>query len=324
MDSNYTIPTEDCTLETCSLEQGRLTYLPNLGANAFFAAWFGALIILQIFQVIKYRTWGYFVAMFAGLLLEVLGYVGRIQMHSNPFTMSSYLLYLVCLTIAPAFFGGAVYLCLSRIVVVYGENIARFKPRTYTLVFIGCDFISLVLQGAGGGLASTAADSSSSTDTGRNVMMGGLGFQVAATLMFIVACADFWWRVRRAGPDAREPSHETLRRSLKFRLFLWGLAVAIICIFTRSVFRVAELSEGFDGALANQEVTFMILEGAMMFISCTALTILHPGFCFQGSWDAANFRLGRGKKGDTTDGLPLSDKNTIVDGGSEAYSKETV
>ncbi|KAJ8097170.1 RTA1 like protein-domain-containing protein [Lipomyces tetrasporus] len=321
MDRNDTIPTEDCTLETCPLEQGLLNYLPNVGANAFFAAWFGVLLILQIFHVAKYRTWGYFVAMFSGLLLEILGYVGRIQMHSNPFTMSSYLLYLVCLTIAPAFFGAAVYLCLSRIIVVYGESISRFKPRTYTLAFIGCDFLSLVLQGAGGGLASTAANSDSSTETGRNIMMGGLAFQVVATLMFMVASADFWWRVRRAGPDARDPSHETLRRSLKFRLFLWGLAVAVTCIFTRSVFRVAELSEGFDGKLANQEVTFMILEGAMMFISCTALTFLHPGYCFQGSWGAANFRLGRSKK--ENDGLPFSDKDGIVDGGSES-SKETV
>lgn len=59
----------------------------------------------------------------------------------------------------------------------------------------------------------------------------------------------------------------------------------------RSIFRAAELSEGFDGKLANDEVTFMILEGAMVVIACICLTAFHPGVCFGGKWDQVNFKF---------------------------------
>ena len=85
---------------------------------------------------------------------------------------------------------------------------------------------------------------------------------------------------------------------------LVGLALATFCTFTRSCFRIAELSQGFSGPLANNEVTFMVsypprlrayvcswgeyqvLEGAMMIIATGSLTLLHPGLCFQGHWKA--------------------------------------
>ncbi|KAJ8103397.1 RTA1 like protein-domain-containing protein [Lipomyces tetrasporus] len=317
MEGNFTIPDDECTLQTCTLAQAHYTYLPSLGGNAFYAGWFGLLIVLQIVLVIRYRIWGYFVAMFGGLVLEILGYVARIQMHFNPFTKSPYSMYLVCLTIAPAFLGAAVYLCLSRIVVVYGQKLSRFRPRTYTVVFIACDVISLFLQAAGGGVASGGA-SQSSANAGKDLLLAGLGFQVAATLLFTMACAEFAWRVHKAGPDACEPTHMILRSSWKFRIILWSLGLAITCIFTRSVYRVAELSQGLHGALANQEVTFMILEGAMIFIASGSQTFLHPGFCFQGSWEAADFSLGRSNRENNKEDLALSDMNNVVENGGES------
>src|SRR4051812_26834414 len=68
-----------------------------------------------------------------------------------------------------------------------------------------------------------------------------------------------------------------------------ALALATLGIFVRSVFRVAELSEGFGGHLANDEVSFMILDGTMVIISCLALTIVHPGRGFGSVWKEANF-----------------------------------
>ena len=64
-----------------------------------------------------------------------------------------------------------------------------------------------------------------------------------------------------------------------------GLAIATLAIFTRSIFRVAELNGGFHSALANNEVAFMVLEGVMLVIALLALTILHPGICFDGQWN---------------------------------------
>lgn len=90
---------EDCTLDTCSLIQGLIHYQPSISGNVAYLSIFGILLVLQTFLGIYYRTWGFLVAFFCGTFLEVLGYVGRIWMHSNPFIMNPFLLYLICLTL---------------------------------------------------------------------------------------------------------------------------------------------------------------------------------------------------------------------------------
>lgn len=66
-----------------------------------------------------------------------------------------------------------------------------------------------------------------------------------------------------------------------------AIAIATITIFIRCVYRVAELNEGFNGHLANDEVLFMILEGPMIIIACIVLTVCHPGIAFAGRWAEA-------------------------------------
>lgn len=69
------------------------------------------------------------------------------------------------------------------------------------------------------------------------------------------------------------------------------LFASTLFIFIRSCYRVAELKQGFNGRLANQEVSFMILEGLMILLALIPLTVLHPGMAFQGSWNQANFKI---------------------------------
>lgn len=127
---------------------------------------------------------------------------------------------LVTLTIGPAFLTASIYLCLARIVVVFGQDLSRVKPRTYTMVFMTCDFISLLLQAAGGAIAS-AADTKSTSDLGVNIMIAGLTFQVVSLLLFMGLCADFAWKVSRASEMMKNPRFAGLRESFKFKAFLY-------------------------------------------------------------------------------------------------------
>ncbi|KAI9819296.1 MAG: hypothetical protein M1827_007453 [Pycnora praestabilis] len=297
--ANPVIPDEDCTLSTCSLLQAHLQYVPSLPGNAIYAAIFTLLIVCQTGFGIRYKTWGFMGGMFGGLILEIIGYIARIRMHFNPFTKSPFLMYLICLTIGPAFLSAAIYLCLARAVPIYGEGLSRIRPRTYTIIFISCDFLSLLLQAAGGAIASTA-NTNADDLMGQHIMIAGLSCQVVSLLIFIILCAEFASRVYKNQNDM-DPRFASLRSSFKFKAFLISLGIATLTIFIRSSFRVAELSGGFHGALANQQVTFMILEGAMIVIATTSLTIFHPGFAFQGHWDSVNFSL-RGRKNERDGG----------------------
>lgn len=82
---------EFCTIATCSMDYAYFEYIPNLPGNILFLAIFGVLLVPQIFFGIKYKTWGYMAGMIGGLLLEVVGYVGRVQIHYKPFSFNLFL-----------------------------------------------------------------------------------------------------------------------------------------------------------------------------------------------------------------------------------------
>lgn len=87
------LPPNTCTVATCPLTCAQIRYLPTLGGNAVYAAGFGLLLIAQIGLGIKYKTWGFMVGMIFGLVLEVVGYAGRIMLHDNPFDFNNFIMY---------------------------------------------------------------------------------------------------------------------------------------------------------------------------------------------------------------------------------------
>jgi hypothetical protein len=278
-----------CTLSTCSLTLSHFDYRPSLGGNAFVASLFALIILMNIYLGFRHKTWGYMACVSLGLTGEFIGYIARILLYSNPFppTDNNFLITMICLTMSPALLAAGIYLCLSRIIVVYGSHFSRFKPRTYTMIFCSCDLVSLLVQSGGGGIAASA-NTPSQNDLGINVMLAGLIFQVVSLALFAACCADFAYRVhRKRGATLSE--HGDLTESRLFKAFLYALSYATLAIFVRSIFRVAELSDGFNGPLANDEVTFMLLEGTMIITGMGVLAILHPGIAFQGVWAQADF-----------------------------------
>ncbi|MCJ1306959.1 hypothetical protein MMC25_000603 [Agyrium rufum] len=309
------------TIPACPLVLAQQDYVPSLGANAFFAAIYGICMLINLFFGIRYKTWGFVVGMTCGLILEIAGYIGRIILHNNPFPQGGFLLYLVCLTIGPAFLTAAIYLCLARIITAYNEKLVRFQPRVYTITFMCNDFFALVLQGAGGGLASTGASGSSTQKAGINLLIAGLAFQVFSLVVFIVLATDVWWSLRKSNGNFRSDFAE-LRVSFRFRGFIYSIAAATILILVRSTYRVAELSQGFSGTLANNETDFIVLEGVMVVVAVLCLTAFNPGNTYRGQWHAANFSV-RGKKNTNLDGsMMMVEGEKDVSGSPEAGSME--
>ncbi|KAK5000566.1 phospholipid-translocating ATPase rsb1 [Elasticomyces elasticus] len=158
MASNVTyVDPRSCTYATCSVaDYGQLSYIPSPTGNAFYLALFCLSLLFQLLLGIKYRTWGFLAAMFGGVVLEIVGYAARIELHMDDFSNNYFIIYLVGLTIGPAFFSAAIYLCLARIIAIYGIGLSVLKPRTITCIFIASNFLSLCLQAAAGALASIA------------------------------------------------------------------------------------------------------------------------------------------------------------------------
>jgi hypothetical protein len=70
----------------CPIDGSSLSYAPNK------AAIFGSSLVCHVVLGWKYKTWTFMVAMFLGSSSEVVGYLGRILMHNNPYKLSTLVL----------------------------------------------------------------------------------------------------------------------------------------------------------------------------------------------------------------------------------------
>ena len=142
-----------------------------------------------------------------------------------------------------------------------------------------CDLTNLVLQAVGGAISSTAVEQGK-VQLGINVIIAGLVTQVVSLVMFTCFGIEFAARVYRRRGEMEE-RYEELRRTKLWKMFLageatekltlqklieiLGLSLATLGIFVRSTFRISELSQGFSGPLANNEVTFMVCRSTVVY-----------------------------------------------------------
>ena len=82
----------DCTLSICPIAYAQVHYDPSLAGNALYLAIFALLLFVHVFFGIRYRTWGFFGSIVGGLVLEIIGYAARVQMHFNPFLSNPFLM----------------------------------------------------------------------------------------------------------------------------------------------------------------------------------------------------------------------------------------
>ncbi len=123
-------PNANCTLDLCSIQESVFEYSPSLAANSIFLVLFVLSGFIHLYQGIRSKEWFYMTAAILGCITEVVGYVGRILLHKDPFSFNDFLIQvsmlnclrslvaradvLVCLTLAPAFFCASIYVTLTK------------------------------------------------------------------------------------------------------------------------------------------------------------------------------------------------------------------
>lgn len=205
--------------------------------------------------------------------------------------------YIIGLTLGPTFLSSSLYLCISTLQKHHPR--ARFKhitPAIFSTLFILGDFACLCFIGCGGSLAAIYAES----PVGVDLMIAGLGTQVLVTAVFCVLLAVVCRRAYSHLQQGKKvgyivcklcpvssislslsPSPCILPRGLiRFASSAVGAAVAAVCLFVRSCWRVAELNGGFNGPLSSAEGVFIALDSIPMIVMSVLLTVMHPEFWF--------------------------------------------
>ncbi|CAH0023260.1 unnamed protein product [Clonostachys rhizophaga] len=126
--------------------------------------------LVQLYFGIRCKTWSYLVAMVLGLVTEGVGYIGRLQLHNDPFNFNYFLVYLVCLTIGPAFLTAAIYITFAR--VAYSCDASLLWARSTTAT-------GGAITSTSGGMTQEALDL---RQTGVNVT---IGLAIASGTIFV-------------------------------------------------------------------------------------------------------------------------------------------
>lgn len=274
----------DCTAVSplCPVKATTYGYYPNFGGNVFFTVFFGVLGALQIGYGIYFRTWTFMIALGAGALMEMAGYVGRVLMNSNPWNESAFKLQIVCLVLAPTFVAAGVYLTLKHIVLNLGPEHSKLKPRLFTWIFISCDIGSLILQAAGGGVAAAAGKTNQKLlKAGDDIIIAGIAFQVVTMAVCGLLGLNFFWNVFRSGnglvgeKTLDDPTPAISPRRMK--LIIIAEVFAYFTVLIRCIYRIPEMAGGWGSPLMQKENEFLVLDGMMIALACTAFTLVHPG-----------------------------------------------
>lgn len=274
-------------------------YIPSLEANATASFAYCALLATQIYLMFKYRQWWFGGVFCIGTFLEAVGYISRILSHKSPDVKEYFILQMIVLTVAPTFLMASIYSLPAKLAIIFGyPQVSRFRPRVYSILFLTLDVLSLLTQFAGAGIAGGATSSGDRAKAkfGANIMLGGMIIQVIGISVFLCFYIDLLLRARNlrqlraldpsenlslreqpSRPDLFNPDYAHVRAHPMFSWLLYATIASTLFIFARSIYRVVELAEGWNGYLMVHEVYIIVFEAILIFLGILGLTIIYPG-----------------------------------------------
>ncbi|KAF3914519.1 hypothetical protein AA313_de0208503 [Arthrobotrys entomopaga] len=239
-------------------------YVPSEASAIAFLVLFGLSTLGHVYASFKGRHYWY-LCFSLGTIAEMIGWGGRLWSSQCPYNNTAFLMQISTLIFAPAFFTGGIYYILKQFIDISGRRYSLIPPRLYLWIFITVDVLSLAIQAAGGGLASAASGRpGGNTQTGTNIMVAGVIFQMASITVFCCFYGAFLWKSRSV----------QLEKAIMWLTYATMLSVT--CIYIRSIYRTIELLQGWNGYLITTQRYFIALDGAMMVIAVGVYNIVHP------------------------------------------------
>lgn len=252
-------------------------YVPTEWVCITLLSMFGISTIFHTVQAFHSRLWWLIPTAILCGFLELTGWSGRLWSSQNPFLNIPYIMQAVTLIIAPTPLVAANFILLGIIIRRLGPQYSRLTPRRYTIIFVSCDIISLLVQAIGGSLASGTQTSISQAKLGSNIALGGTLFQLVSVAVYLSCAAEFLTRYAYDRPirSAGEATRGVMGRPLKRMLYAMSIMTAFIVV--RTIYRVIEFVDGWNGKVNTTQWYFVEFDGIMISLAMLTLNAFHPG-----------------------------------------------
>ncbi|TFK65841.1 RTA1-domain-containing protein [Pluteus cervinus] len=285
-------------------------YTPDASICILFLALYSLSTVIHTGQATYYRIWWLFPSVILGGIGEILGWTGRLWSNRNMDLQTPFMIQISTTIISPTFILAANFVIFGRIIDFLGTGYSRLPAKLYSRILITCDVISLVVQGAGGGIAS-AAETLNGANVGAHIMLGGIVFQLGIITLYLTLGTEFLIRYIHDKPfTGRTNDSPRGELTLRTRIMLGALGFNTLCLFIRAIYRTVELSDGWNGRIINTQVYFNVLDGGMVILAIYTFNIIHPGMFLPE------------KRPSTTDGIEGGSNPAYIEGKKKAVGSE--
>ncbi|KAJ7238968.1 RTA1 like protein-domain-containing protein [Mycena rebaudengoi] len=260
------------------VEESQYGYIPNEKICLMFLVLFGVSTALHLGQAIYFRMWWLLPTATLCGIGELVGWVGRYWSSQSPAAEDPYMMQITTTIIAPTPLIAVSFILLGRIVERVGPCYSWLSPKWYSIIFVSCDLVALVVQGVGGGLAASADDQAGSK-MGANIMLGGIVFQFVALLVYTSLAFEFLRRYTKNLPLRLRHTTAAVERPMDphVKILITALTFSTFVLLVRSVYRIIELSAGWHSKIIETEIYFNVFDGAMVVLAIFTINVAHPG-----------------------------------------------
>ncbi|KAK7681661.1 hypothetical protein QCA50_015395 [Cerrena zonata] len=271
--SNELVSREYTNPDPANDPKNLLGYVPQKKYTYMALLAFGSIAATQTYLMVRYK--GFF--MLAMLICEftfAAGIALRLLLHNDPTRMGIYIAENSLVVLSPVGFIAANYVLLGRMARwLKCNSYMLVRPERVTLFFVTSDVVTFFVQASGGGLSAAGADKA---ELGAKVFLVGLILQAISFVFFTIMYIHFLINVKKH--ESRIWNRDAGNGMLKdWRGLAGALFASCVFILIRSVYRIAELSQGYGGAISKNETLFYLFDVLMLFHAVMVYTPFWPG-----------------------------------------------
>ncbi|KAF9197288.1 hypothetical protein BGZ49_002342 [Haplosporangium sp. Z 27] len=279
---------------TSSDDDGKMiAYNPNFAGNLVLAILY---ILLGLsFSYHSFRNkdkWA--ICLPVGALASGIGFVIRLTFNMDTVQLGQFIVMNCLVIISPSAFLAFNYMLYGRFITAVdpkfgndtkpGSRLERSRfsfipPLIVGRTFIISDILTFFVQINAGGIQASAGDSNPSlSKVGDNLFLAGVSIQGASYLLFTLLLVVAFLRLiedrKRNYPNQLEKGWTGLDNQTL--TIVGGLFLSSIFIIIRSLYRIIEFTQGYNGYLITHEVFLFVLDAAPLVLAIAPWAFFWP------------------------------------------------
>ncbi|KAJ7670263.1 RTA1 like protein-domain-containing protein [Mycena rosella] len=260
-------------------------FVPNKTLAVTGLAFYGVTAAIQWIQHFKIKPRRPFMlTLTIGMTCMTIGFVLRLIFSDEPSSIAKFIIMTMFILLSPCAFLAVDYMLLSHLAATFDREVTDrcllLRSSRIVKIFMWSDYVTLSLQGNGGGLQVSKTPTLATVGTA--LVMTGLVVQAISFVFFTYVLVVFGWRIRKHFPAAWIPSTPRPWRILSrqpiddWRPLFCVMCVTCVGISIRSIFRIVEFSQGHNGYISVHEEYFYLFDALGLWISMTLFCFVWP------------------------------------------------